>query len=169
MGKFDRINYLKLKIFELQKELELLEREQKMKIEIAELKNSYNERKKELVNNALKSCEYKEILLENGKKYFITKEGEVYSETKKLSKTHMKNGYDYVSIDRKTKLLHRVVWEVFNGEIPEGMEIDHINTDRTDNRIENLRLVTSKENKNNPLTIEKYKISNRGKGKKKAS
>ena len=36
---------------------------------------------------------------------------------------------------------HRAVWIMHNGQIPEGMEIDHINHDRTDNRIENLRLV----------------------------
>jgi hypothetical protein len=37
-------------------------------------------------------------------------------------------------------LLHRAVWVFHYGEIPEGMEIDHINQNRLDNRIENLRL-----------------------------
>lgn len=168
MGKFDRINYLKVKIFEFQKELELLEQEKKIKEEIANLKKNYLNRKldgkKELVENALKFCEYKEIVSENGKKYYITKEGDVFSETKKITKTHQKNGYDYVSIDGKSKLLHRLMWETFNGEIPEGYEIDHLNTVRTDNRLENLRLTTPKENRNNPHTIEKYKMANRNKG-----
>ena len=40
------------------------------------------------------------------------------------------------------------------GEWYEGCEVDHINTDRSDNRAENLRCVSAKENMNNPLTIE---------------
>lgn len=44
---------------------------------------------------------------------------------------------------------HRVIWELHNGPIPEGMQIDHINHIRSDNRIENLRLVTAKENGRN--------------------
>jgi hypothetical protein len=73
------------------------------------------------------------------------------------------NGYDYVRVENKSVLKHRFVWEAFNGEIPDGMEIDHINTVRNDNRLENLRVVSSKENKKNPITIERYKESNKGK------
>lgn len=58
---------------------------------------------------------------------------------------------------------HRVIWYYFNGEIPEGMEIDHINTIRDDNRLENLRLVSKKENMNNPITIEKFREVRQGK------
>ena len=48
--------------------------------------------------------------------------------------------------------VHRLVYETFVGEISNGYEIDHINTIRDDNRLENLRCVTSYENNNNPLT-----------------
>ena len=41
---------------------------------------------------------------------------------------------------------HRFVYEVFQGPIPKWFEIDHINNNKTDNRIENLQLVTHKEN-----------------------
>ena len=42
--------------------------------------------------------------------------------------------------------MHRIIWEMHNGPIPDGMEVDHINHVRTDNRIENLRLVSRLEN-----------------------
>src|SRR5699024_11445694 len=41
------------------------------------------------------------------------------------------------------------IWEMHHGKIPEGMEIDHINGIRDDNRIDNLRLVTSRTNDTN--------------------
>ena len=41
---------------------------------------------------------------------------------------------------------HRIVWEAANGPIPPGMQIDHKNGDRADNRIRNLDLVTRQEN-----------------------
>jgi hypothetical protein len=50
------------------------------------------------------------------------------------------------------------------GEIPEGMVIDHINTIRTDNRLENLRCVTHLENNNNPLTIKHQSLSAKRRG-----
>ncbi len=55
-------------------------------------------------------------------------------------------------------LVHRLVWESFNGPIPEGYELDHLSTERSDNRLSNLRCVTCKENNNNPITkIKRYK------------
>lgn len=61
------------------------------------------------------------------------------------------------SVDCKTKLYytHRAIWETFNDEIPNDMEIDHINTDRTDNSLSNLKLSTHTENMRNPLSVNK--------------
>ena len=43
--------------------------------------------------------------------------------------------------------VHRIVWKMYHGTDPApGLTIDHINRDRADNRIDNLRLVTQKEN-----------------------
>ena len=70
---------------------------------------------------------------------------------------HPINGYLQVNLSKdgkaKTYKVHRLVWEAFNGDIPEGMEIDHINAVRTDNRFENLRIATHQENLNNPLSL----------------
>ena len=42
--------------------------------------------------------------------------------------------------------IHSLVMETFVGKRPEGMVIDHVNCDKTDNRLENLRYVTAEEN-----------------------
>lgn len=44
---------------------------------------------------------------------------------------------------------HRIIWVLAHGPIPDGMEIDHIDGDGTNNRLENLRLVSSSQNKKN--------------------
>ena len=42
--------------------------------------------------------------------------------------------------------IHRFVFETFKGEIPEGMHIDHCDNDRKNNIIDNLQILTPKEN-----------------------
>lgn len=59
------------------------------------------------------------------------------------------NGYKQVTVGYKRYSVHRVIWEMFNGPIPAGMQIDHANGVRDDNRIENLRLATIEENNRN--------------------
>lgn len=49
----------------------------------------------------------------------------------------------------KRYLVHHYVWELHNGPIPDGALLDHINRDKLDNRIENLRLVTPSQNNAN--------------------
>ena len=61
------------------------------------------------------------------------------------------DGYRRVQIDGKIYLAHRLIWEMFNDFIPEGIQIDHINNIRDDNRIDNLRLVNNNKNQWNAL------------------
>ena len=60
------------------------------------------------------------------------------------------SGYLRIKLwDHNTKKnfnIHRLVWEAFNGPIPEGMVIDHIDMNQTHNYITNLELVTVAEN-----------------------
>ena len=52
--------------------------------------------------------------------------------------------YCRININNKKYRLHRVIWKMFKGYDP--VELDHINRVKHDNRIENLREVTSSEN-----------------------
>jgi HNH endonuclease/AP2 domain len=58
------------------------------------------------------------------------------------------NGYRYISVEGKKRLSHRLAWLMHYGEEPNGL-VDHINGDRTDNRIQNLRLATYSQNSAN--------------------
>ena len=44
--------------------------------------------------------------------------------------------------------IHRFVWECFNGLIPKGLQIDHKDNRKTNNKIKTLQLLTPKENQN---------------------
>lgn len=57
-------------------------------------------------------------------------------------------GYRQGSVLRHRYLAHRVIWVMVHGKWPDG-EIDHINGDRSDNRLDNLREVTRSENSKN--------------------
>ena len=59
------------------------------------------------------------------------------------------NGYRRGSIHSKYYREHRLIWLWHGLELPEGMQIDHINHNRSDNRIDNLRMVTNQENARN--------------------
>lgn len=60
---------------------------------------------------------------------------------------------DYASVrvyfGGRHEYAHRIIWVMVNGSIPEGMMIDHVNCDATDNRLSNLRLATPRENERN--------------------
>ena len=58
--------------------------------------------------------------------------------------------------------IHRAVAELFIPNPENKPCVDHINTDPLDNRVENLRWVTHKENCNNPLTKKHYSEISRG-------
>lgn len=58
------------------------------------------------------------------------------------------DGYRHVEIGRRKFLSHRIVWALVYGVWPEGF-IDHIDHNRMNNKISNLRVVTRVENNRN--------------------
>ena len=67
------------------------------------------------------------------------------------------HGYIGIRIKTKLYLAHRLAYIYENGDIQEGLVIDHINGNRKDNRIINLRAITQQENAYN--TIKPHKNS----------
>lgn len=69
------------------------------------------------------------------------------------------NGYLRINLRKnkiqKSFLVHRLVYETFNGEIPKDMQVNHINEIKTDNSVWNLNLMTPKENTNWGTGIER--------------
>lgn len=89
-------------------------------------------------------------------KYEVYSDGRIwsYSHKKFLKPITNKNGYQLVHLtdnegNAKFYQLHRVVYESVTGsKIPEGLEVNHISEDKTENFFANLNLLTHKQNIN---------------------
>jgi hypothetical protein len=68
----------------------------------------------------------------------------------KFGRLH-KTGYIVGSVDNKDYRIHRIIWLLHNGTLPQFL--DHIDGDRTNNRIENLRPATLSQNGGNRSKI----------------
>ena len=95
-------------------------------------------------------------MFRNFTKYEVYEDGRIwsYSHKKFLKLETIKDGYQRVCLlnnEGKIKkyLVHRVVYEAVTGNpIPEGLQVNHIDEDKTNNHITNLNLMTCKQNNN---------------------
>lgn len=92
--------------------------------------------------------EVKPLLINSN--YIATKDGMIINKnTGRVLKGTLRNGYVRVCINGKTYSAHVLIWEAFNGPKPDGMVIDHIDGNRTNNCMNNLRLVNQSGNMKN--------------------
>lgn len=75
------------------------------------------------------------------------------TETIKIRKLSVNNwGYNYLRITQNGKtsfyFIHRLVYETFMGEIPNEMQVNHIDETKTNNCLWNLNLMKPKDNYN---------------------
>lgn len=94
---------------------------------------------------------YKEIVTAQG--WFISNKGQIKDKNgNKRKPTLHPKGYLQISLSGKNYLVHRLVATLFLENPENKPQVDHIDGDKTNNCVENLRWTTSHENNSNPNT-----------------
>jgi hypothetical protein len=95
--------------------------------------------------------------------YAIDEEGNVFSlrTHKKMKAYKLKNrGYMLIGLSKNKKnkkhLVHRLMAETYLPEFSPELQVDHIDRDRTNNSIDNLRMVTAEQNAYNRGNVKGY-------------
>lgn len=89
---------------------------------------------------------------------YITKAKRKLQDKKIIPKTSKNNIYFDVFVNGRKIKYHNLLWILINGDIPENFLIDHIDGNKNNNNIENLRLVTHQENCQNKLIHREGKL-----------
>ena len=92
------------------------------------------------------------------------KDGQIFNKkTKRCSIGNLlSSGYRLITLQqiglpKKHFYVHRLVYEIFNDPIPDGMQINHIDSNKQNNCINNLELMTRSENAKHAHEAKKYK------------
>lgn len=83
----------------------------------------------------------------NGHLYWTNKKTRV--QRNKPAGTVTREFYHKIWINGRAYPEHNIIWKMFRGEIERGLEIDHIDRNRANNNLENLRVVTKSINQRN--------------------
>lgn len=91
------------------------------------------------------------ITVKNFSAYTINKDGKIFNKKgNEMCQWSDNQGYKQVALHkdgkRHCKRVHRLLWESFNGDIKDGMVINHKDSNKSNNTLDNLEVVTNKEN-----------------------
>lgn len=82
--------------------------------------------------------------------YQVSDEGNIRSKNGIIRPSKNNSGYLVTHLSKdgrvKSRLVHRIVAIAFLGDVPMGKEVDHINENKLDNRVENLRYLSRFDN-----------------------
>lgn len=79
----------------------------------------------------------------------------------KIAGTTSRQGYIHINTSGKCYMAHRLAWLYVHGELPKG-SIDHIDMNKANNSISNLRLATLSENQWNTKAYASNKLGVKG-------
>lgn len=83
---------------------------------------------------------------EHGSLHWLPQPGRKCNGTKARAGCFTTKNYRIVRIDGRLYKEHRVIWVMHNGPIPDNFDVDHIDHDKTNNRIENLQCISRQAN-----------------------
>lgn len=90
---------------------------------------------------------------------YVSDEGRIWNKNgyeyiQQLSRGYYRVNVRYGNRIRKWHLVHILVYKTFIGEIPDNFQIDHIDRNKLNNNVDNLRIVTVSDNNKNRILPE---------------
>jgi hypothetical protein len=92
--------------------------------------------------------------------YTISNDGVIMSRNKEMKHGMTKTGYHQIGLrngkQQQRFYVHRLVYQHYGKDFDPTLTVDHINRNKDDNHIENLRMATHTEQKYNSIRQNKY-------------
>jgi hypothetical protein len=100
--------------------------------------------------NLLPDQKYLNVLFkydsEQGTLHWLPQPGKRCNSVRSRAGCFSTKGYRVIRIDNCLYKEHRIIWVMNNGPIPDGFVVDHIDRNPSNNKLDNLRLVSSSVN-----------------------